>query len=310
VKIFLQRVCFDWEGNAENVSVVIQPDWDKPIPLIKNNDFGLFFLYLDLPLGIYEYKFIVDGKWTYHEGKPYRKNDNPAFINNYIEILPGKQIDNLFLHELPFRYLLYLPVDYPNDFLVNYKPYPLILFLHGSQMCGSSTESLKRYGLAKELEEISIPFFVISPLCPYDYAFLDRFDVLLELIDYITSSHRIDSKRVFVTGIDKGGMTSWKLAIKCPHLISAIAPISGMKYEEKIEEDVVSSYDVDMIPPVWYFYCWNDTNQIENLEIFDMLKHVDEEKFKVTRYESDVHDHIYATYSNPELLQWFLKYTV
>jgi len=126
---YRQRVSFDWEGENKTVSIVIQPAWDKPIEM--NHRDGLYYLFIDLPLGIYEYKFIVDGNWVLNPNKPSKMNKE-GITNNYIEILPGKSIDHVFVSEnIWIRYMLYLPPEYPSQFFNDkFIDFPIILFFY------------------------------------------------------------------------------------------------------------------------------------------------------------------------------------
>lgn len=55
--------------------------------IMKKKENGIFELVLDLPRGIYEYKFIVDNKWRYSLHQPNCK-DSKGNVNNIISSLP------------------------------------------------------------------------------------------------------------------------------------------------------------------------------------------------------------------------------
>jgi len=306
---YKQRISLDWEGDEENVMIVMQPAWDNPIPMVHRD--GISFLFLELPLGVYQYKYIVNGNWVHNPNKPQQNED--GIINNYIEVLPGKNIDQLFFSESCWiRYMVYLPPEYPNQFFtLIYNEYPLILSLHSAQVCGGPIENLKKFGLTKELEEITIPYIVIAPHSTYDYLFLDQQNILLELLDYITPLYRINNKRVYFTGVDNGAKAIWKLSSKIPNLITAMALIYNFKCEidEEEEDNLIMSHI-----PLWYFDCEQNTGLTESLNLISRLKEYDsklygdEESIKVTLYPPNT-DAQKEAYSNTELYFWFFNYS-
>lgn len=75
---------FEW--NEEGDSIFITGSfscWAQKIPM-KEIAQGKFKLILNLPRGIYQYKFIVDNQWRYNPQLPIFK-DETGNINNYID---------------------------------------------------------------------------------------------------------------------------------------------------------------------------------------------------------------------------------
>ncbi|MBI5715706.1 MAG: dienelactone hydrolase family protein [Chloroflexi bacterium] len=56
---------------------------------------------------------------------------------------------------------------------------------------------------------------------------IDDTKFISALIDQMIATHKIDPKRVYVTGISNGGMMSYKLACDLANKIAAIAPVAG-----------------------------------------------------------------------------------
>ena len=76
-------VSFEWDGGGNNVYVTGNfCNW-KQFFLMKKEENGKFILNLDLPKGIYQYKFKVDEIWKYNEKFP-TINEN-GIINNIID---------------------------------------------------------------------------------------------------------------------------------------------------------------------------------------------------------------------------------
>jgi predicted peptidase len=98
---------------------------------------------------------------------------------------------------------------------------PLLLFLHGMYHADTvfELEAPPRIAL-----ERGLPLIVLSPLCG---EMRWNIDALLGLIDEIREVHRIDSARIYASGISIGGLAIWELALRRPGLFAAIAPICG-----------------------------------------------------------------------------------
>ncbi len=123
------------------------------------------------------------------------------------------------------NYLLYLPADYGKDAK---KKWPLIMFLHGAGERGNNLEVVKKHGPPKMIAQgKSFDFIVVSPQCPNDLWWPEQTDVLITLLDEIEAKYRVDTDRVYLTGLSMGGFGTWTLAAKYPNRFAAIAPICG-----------------------------------------------------------------------------------
>ncbi len=123
-----------------------------------------------------------------------------------------------------YDYLTYLPKDYEAD---SVTVWPVIIFLHGGTSRGNDLKRVKANGIPDRLERgMNIPFIVIAPQCPIDKRWEtdDWFDTFYR---EITTRYRIDTDRIYLTGLSLGGSGTWYLAMKYPSTFAAIAPISG-----------------------------------------------------------------------------------
>ncbi len=119
-------------------------------------------------------------------------------------------------------YLLYLPPAYET----NEEEWPLLLFLHGAGERGDDLELVKVHGPPKMIAQgRDFPFVVISPQCPEGEIW--SIETLHALINEVVESHRIDTSRIYVTGLSMGGYGSWGLAYTYPDLFAAAVPICG-----------------------------------------------------------------------------------
>jgi predicted peptidase len=118
-----------------------------------------------------------------------------------------------------YNKLIYLPKDHKE------KDYPLIIYLHGSSHKGDDLEKLKQYGLPYEIEKgHEFDFIVVSPQCPSGkgWATDNWFEPLYE---ELTKNYRIDSSRVYLTGISMGGGGVFEVAKDHPDRFAALVPL-------------------------------------------------------------------------------------
>ena len=196
------------------------------------------------------------------------------------------------------QYLLYLPENYSSK-----DDWPLMLFLHGAGERGDSLELVKTHGPPKLVEtNKSFPFVLISPQCPEGdrWSSEKQLEFLTALLDDIVENYRIDSKRIYLTGLSMGGYGTWSLAIKHPNKFAAIAPICGGGNPEKVCE-------IKRVP-TWVFHGAKD-NVVplkRSEEMVSALKACDG-NVQLTVYPEENHDSWTETYDNPKLYEWFLS---
>jgi dienelactone hydrolase len=105
------------------------------------------------------------------------------------------------------------------------KPAPLLVAAHGTGGDGRGED--ERWRPAAE----QLGMLVV---CPSEagknegYAFSDRErDSALAAIRWVRRHYAVDTDRVFLTGISRGGHQAWDLALRWPDLPAAIAPMIG-----------------------------------------------------------------------------------
>ncbi len=125
------------------------------------------------------------------------------------------------------KYLLSLPEKY-NE--LKEDRWPLILFLHGSGERGTNLKLVKKHGVPKEAEkQKNFPFIVLSPQCPKEKWWSD-IDVTLSvmaILDEVCKTYRVDTDRIYLTGLSMGGFGSWSLATQYPDRFAAMAVVCG-----------------------------------------------------------------------------------
>jgi predicted peptidase len=199
-------------------------------------------------------------------------------------------------HEI--QYLVWLPSGYNT---VNYKKWPLMLFLHGKGERGTVLETVKKNGPPHFVEQQpDFPFILISPLCPEEqYWSIDELDALLTSL---ISKYRIDEDRVYLTGLSMGGFGTWAFATEHPERLAAIAPICGGGDTHRIKELINV--------PVWAFHgAKDDVVPVErSIEMVNALNCVGGNA-RLTIYPDANHNSWDAAYSDPELFKWLLSKT-
>ena len=201
------------------------------------------------------------------------------------------------------NYLLYLPADYGKE---SKKRWPMILFLHGAGERGDNLDAVKKHGPPKlAAQGKDFPFIIASPQCPTDdwWTNLTMLDALTALLDDVAANYRVDSDRIYLTGLSMGGFGTWELATAYPKRFAAIAPICGRgkPFMARRIKDI----------PTWVFHGAKD-NTVPLKESEDMvaaLKKAQAPEVKFTVYPDAGHDSWTATYDNPELYEWFLQHT-
>lgn len=200
-------------------------------------------------------------------------------------------------------YLLSLPDDYDTTT----DKYPLILFLHGSGERGNDLDRVKQHGLAQNVARgQNFPFIIIAPQCPLNANWEYYRPTLKKLIDDICQNYRVDTQRLYLTGLSMGGFGTWSLATDYPDLFAAIIPICG---GPRRELDYPERLKAITHLPVWCFH--GDADDIVPLEfsqtIIDNLTEYGGNP-KLTIYPGVGHNSWTQTYNNPDIYEWLLSH--
>ena len=207
-------------------------------------------------------------------------------------------LDAKITKSVHLNYLLYLPKGYGEN---PDEKWPLILFLHGSGERGDNLELVKKYGIAKVVEERDdFPFIAVSPQCQADGWWSHKVEALNALLDEMLAIYSVDPARVYLTGLSMGGYGAWHLAALYPQRFAAVVPIcgGGTAAEARSLKDI----------PVWVFHGAKDSRVplSESEKMVTALKGVGG-NVRFTVYPEADHDSWTLTYDNPELYEWLLQ---
>jgi predicted peptidase len=196
---------------------------------------------------------------------------------------------------LQSRFLLYLPQGY--DTLD--RSWPLLLFLHGSGERGELLELVKRNGPPKQIEEgRQFPFIVVSPQCPEDQRW--SVEVLDMLLQHMVEKYRVDTGRIYVTGLSMGGQGTWELAFAYPERFAAIVPICG--WADPGRARLIRHL------PAWVFHgAKDDVVPLEESEKMVGALKAHGSPVKFTVYPEAGHDAWTEAYESEEMWEWLLE---
>jgi predicted peptidase len=203
-------------------------------------------------------------------------------------------------------YLLFLPQNYDKS---SSKKWPLMLFLHGAGERGTNLAQVTRHGPPRLVESRpDFPFVVVSPQCRPGERW--QTESLLALLDHVQDEYRIDTRRVYLTGLSMGGYGTWNLGLAHPERFAAIAPICGGGDPLLVLLQDPRKRKALQTLPVWAFHGARDSvvRLEESERMVNALKQAGSTQVKFTVYPEAEHDSWTETYNNPELYEWFLQH--
>lgn len=203
-------------------------------------------------------------------------------------------------------YLLHLPRGYEAK---GKQRWPLMLFLHGAGERGTNVQKVAAHGPPKLVKtNPDFPFILVSPQCPEGEIWSN--ETVLALLDHIIAKHKVDTHRVYLTGLSMGGYGTWSLGVQHPERFAAIAPICGggepvrVMLAGKTKSAALKSLGV------WAFHGAKDSvvKLEESERMVGALKKAGVKEVELTVYPEADHDSWTETYKNPKLYEWFLQH--
>lgn len=193
-------------------------------------------------------------------------------------------------------YYLYYPEDYETNIE---KEFPILLFLHGGGESGDTLGALKKNGPPKLIVQgKQFPFLILAPQNPHQKKWWNT-RAVNQLLDTVVANNRVDKKRIYLTGLSRGGGAAWEMAVQYPEKFAALAVVCGMTplpYAAWIEKDM----------PIWVFHGEEDKS-IPISESETMVERLKGMGYDVqfTRYPGVGHDSWVKAYATDELYEWF-----
>lgn len=128
---------------------------------------------------------------------------------------------------------------------------------------------------------------------------------VVQIVDVVTRSHRIDPRRRYLTGISYGAFGAWHLASRHPDLFAAMAPVVGWGHPDLMEP--LAKVDL----PIWVFAGGRDTT-IEARYFYPGLAKLESLGHSRLRFtvEADMGHDVWArVYAGRDLYDWLLGFS-
>lgn len=197
-----------------------------------------------------------------------------------------------------FEFYLYYPEDYEAS---SNKDFGLLLFLHGGGEAGKDVKEIKKSGPPKLLAEgMQFPFLILAPQNPYEKKWWNTENVM-QLLDSVIKENRVDEKRIYITGLSRGGSAVWELATQYPDKFAAMAVVCGMA-------PLPYAHWIDKNMPIWVFHGEKDAviDVEESDKMVEKLKNMGY-NVRYTRYKNAGHNVWGRAYTTDSLYTWFAK---
>lgn len=198
-----------------------------------------------------------------------------------------------------YNYLLYLPKNYEKQL----KKYPLVIYLHGGSQRGNDLNKLKGYGLPAMVDKgKNFNFIIASPQCP-DNKYWSTENWFDSLYSDLISKYRIDTNRIYLTGISMGGYGTYIAAMDFPTKFAALAPLCGGCNDS----DTSKICTINKIP-IWTFHGTAD-DKISIAETQRVVKALQKcnGHIRFTPLPGYGHDIGFLYEKNSQIYGWLLK---
>lgn len=225
-------------------------------------------------------------------------------------------------------YNMYFPPAYETQ--VD-STFPLIVFLQGGFGIGGPVGDIFRWELPRELQEqtdmetelgqlkLNTFIYVMPHIAQGEYYHAEQ--GLRQLLDELIDTYRVDARRIYLTGLSRGGHGTWGLASKMPERFAAVAPIAGALQG-------VRDYEALTTLPIWVAHNRADAkvdyhrsaNGVRKLELNGALTFHTTATIAEADYQN--HDHIFTSgtnetfahdawtevYNEPRFYKWLLRF--
>ncbi len=205
--------------------------------------------------------------------------------------------------EAVYGHFVYTPSEYTPEG----PEYPLLVFLHGwdpTEYTGTDAAELNELLNGKTPPGLihskkwnpSFPYIVVSPRLKTPWYW--RHEDIHEFINYIIKEYRVNTKRIYLTGLSLGGGGAWYYVGERgeDHYVAAIVPISA-RGEERIVSNLTKI-------PIWAFHGDSDTTvpAFDNFGSAPLVEAINAKnpaiRAKVTIFNNTGHDAWSRVYSN------------
>lgn len=197
------------------------------------------------------------------------------------------------------------------------RRYPLVIFLHGSGERGNDNEAQLKWGVTNFATDQNMtlhPAFVIAPQCPVNMGWSNfsrkdmtlqstltkPMELLIGLIEQLKKTLRVDTNRIYITGLSMGGYGTYDAIERYPHLFAAAVPVCG-------GGDASRAASIAHLP-IWIFHGAEDpaVDPKLSLEMFQALTRAGAHP-GFTQYPEVGHFSWLHAYSDPLMIEWLFR---
>lgn len=148
----------------------------------------------------------------------------------------------------------------PSRYDSSHKKYPLILFIHGIGELGNGRSDLgkmtvaglpalihkKKFPASFESDGQHYAFIVIAP----QFKARPSNEQVKDVLSYAVRKYRVDTSRIYVTGLSMGGGVTWEFSSAFGSSVAAAVPICGGSWPDPKRAEKIAGFNV----PVWAFH--------------------------------------------------------
>jgi predicted peptidase len=203
------------------------------------------------------------------------------------------------------EYLLYLPKGYLTNAAARW---PLMIYLHGAAERTDNVFGVTWHGPPQLVRRgADFPFIIVAPLCPPKQSWGNT--KLLHLLDNVEQEYRVDTNRVYLTGMSLGGSGTWSLGLTHAKSFAAIAPICGYVKPDILKKLTPEQTEAVKSLSVWAFHGAKDTTvpPMASQRMVEALKAMGVTNVLFAKYPTADHDSWTVTYQNQDFYKWLLK---
>lgn len=212
----------------------------------------------------------------------------------YSQTIVNGSIKTETVEKRELNYLLHAPKN------ISEKK-PLIIFLHGSGEKGNDLEKVKAHGPFKYLKNNEIDAYVLAPQCPENEYW--NSEVLYRLILKIQKENKIDTNRIYLTGLSMGAWGAWNLIFEHPETFAAFVPIAG--FVDRIP--MIENCKIKNTPIRMFHGLLDDVVDVNySVSIYKKLQKCNPD-IELTIFDDANHDSWTRVYDYPEIYEWMLK---
>jgi predicted peptidase len=202
---------------------------------------------------------------------------------------------------VPYPYVVYVPRGYSPA-----KPWPVILFLHGSGESGSDGQKQTQVGLgaAIRVHTDRYPALAVLPQCTREPNGWDgkMLDFALKALDQTLAEYRVDPARQYLTGLSMGGFGSWRIASLYPERFAAAVPICGGGEPKTMAKKLTAL-------PIWVFHGENDeaVPPARSQKMVEAIRAAGSENIRYTQLPGIGHNSWDPAYNSKEFTDWLFS---